>query len=163
MEVKGLRELELALAELPKATARNTLVRAGKEALKPFLEDVKAMAPVDEPGQTPERPPGTYRDSWIISTRLNRNQARFARREGKSFAEVYAGTNDPLGVPLEFGTVERVQSATGRETGRITAKPHGRPAWDGAHSQVLSDLGGILFGEIQKSAERLARKRAKGG
>lgn len=162
MEVKGLRELELALAELPKATARNTLVRAGKEALKPFLEEVKSMAPVDEPGQTPERPPGTYRDSWIISTRLNRNQARFARREGKSFAEVYAGTNDPLGVPLEFGTVERVQ-ANGRETGRIIAKPHGRPAWDGTEFLVLRELGGILFGEIEKSAERLARKRAKGG
>jgi hypothetical protein len=103
--VEGLADLDKALGELPKATAANVLRRVGLKALEPFIVAVKELAPVDtNSDDTPERAPGQYRDSWHTGTKLNKNQARTARREGKSFAETYAGTNDPLGVPLEYGT-----------------------------------------------------------
>lgn len=149
-KVEGLAGLDNALAELPKATARNTLVRTGKKALEPFLADVKAMAPVDEdPASTPKRAPGTLRDSYVIGTKLNKTQKRTVRREGKNFAEVHAGTNDPAGVQTEFGNEHQA------------AQPHARPAWDGTKQETLKRVGELLWDEIAKSAKRLAAKAAK--
>ncbi|MGW8202981.1 hypothetical protein ACWGM0_10590 [Sphingomonas bisphenolicum] len=146
--VEGLADLDFALGELPKATARNTLVRTGKKALEPFLADVKALAPVDaDPASTPKRPPGTLRDSYVIGTKLNKSQAKGVRKEGKQFAEVYAGTNDPAGVQTEFGNAHQAP------------QPHGRPAWDGVQAQTLENIGTLLWDEIYKSAQRLAKRR----
>lgn len=151
-KVEGLAALDFALGELPKATARNTLRRVGLAALEPFIEDVKAAAPVDaDPANTPKRPPGTLRDSYTVGTRLNKSQARMARKEGKSFAEVYAGTNDPAGVQTEFGNAHQA------------AQPHARPAWDGAQKQVLRDIGLMLGNEIEKAALRVAKRKMKAG
>jgi hypothetical protein len=149
--VIGLSDLDRALGELPKATARNTLRRAGLQGLAPFVEKWQAMAPVDaDPASTPKRPPGTYRDSIHAGTKLNASQAKTAKREGKSFAEVYAGTNDPAGVQTEFGNAHQA------------AQPAGRPAWDSTQTEVLERVGSSLFIEIEKSAARLAKKAARG-
>lgn len=149
--VPGLAELDFALGELPKSTARNTLRRVGLKALEPFIEDVKAAAPVDDPANTPGRAPGTLRDSYTVGTKLNKAQARMARKEGKSFAEVYAGTNDKAGIQTEFGNAHQA------------AQPHVRPAWDGAQKQVLRDIGDMLGAEIEKAAVRVAKRKMKSG
>lgn len=150
-KIEGLAGLDHALGELPKATARAALVRAGKKALEPFLADVKAMAPVDaDPASTPKRAPGTLRDSYVIGTRLNKSQAKSVRREGKNFAEVYAGTNDPAGVQTEFGNEHQA------------AQPHGRPAWDGVKQQTLDAVGALIWDEIYKATKRLAARAARG-
>ncbi|UIJ43722.1 HK97 gp10 family phage protein [Sphingomonas cannabina] len=163
VRVDGLKDLDASLGELPKATARNVLRRTGLAALVPFVDAVKRLAPVDEPSATPDRPAGKYRDSWHTGTRLNKNQARQARKEGKSFVEVYAGTDDPLGILLEYGTGEREQKSTGRETGNVDPHPHGRPAWDETSGQVLENVKYGLGAEIDKAAKRLARKAARKG
>lgn len=150
--VIGLSDLDRALGELPKSTAKAVLRRTGLKALKPFVEKWQSMAPVDaDPASTPNRPPGTYRDSIHAGTKLNRSQARTAKREGKSFVEVYAGTNDPAGVQTEFGNAHQA------------AQPAGRPAWDSTQTEVLEAVGAELFTEIEKAAARLARKAARGG
>lgn len=163
-KVEGLADLDDALATLgSKALAKGVLRRIGLKALEPFVEDVKALAPLDAAGDTPGRPVGAYRDSWHAGTKLNKNQAKMARREGKSFTEVYAGTNDPIGVLLEFGTGERVSKKTGKSSGAIAPQPHARPAWDGAQRSALGIVKTDLMGEIEKTAERAAaraRKRA---
>lgn len=149
-KVEGLSALDAALGLLPKATARNVLVRTGKKALEPFIDDVRHLAPVDaDPASTPKRPPGTLRDSYVIGTKLNKAQARFARREGKNFAEVYAGTNDLAGVQVEFGNVHQAP------------QPHARPAWDGVQQEVLATVGNLLWDEIWGAAKRLAKRRGK--
>lgn len=150
-KIEGLAGLDNALANLPKATARNVLIRTGKKALEPFIQDVRQLAPVDaNPESTPNRPPGTLRDSYVIGTKLNKSQAKQVRREGKNFAEAYAGTNDPAGVQTEFGNAHQAP------------QPHARPAWDGVHQQVLSNVGTLLWDEIWAAAKRLAKRRAKG-
>lgn len=149
-KIFGLRELDLALSELPKVTARAALRRTGLAALAPFVEKVRQLAPVDEdPASTPERRPGTLRDSYHAGTKLNKSQARTARREGKSFVEVYAGTNDPAGVQTEFGNSHQA------------AQPHARTAWDATHDAVLNKVGSQLGVEIDNAAQRLARKAAR--
>lgn len=146
--VEGLVGLDAALGQLPRATARNTLVRTGKKALEPFLADVKQLAPVDaDPANSPKRAPGTLRDSYVIGTRLNKSQTKGVRKEGKQFAEVYAGTNDPAGVQTEFGNAHQAP------------QPHGRPAWDGVQKQTIDTIGTLLWAEIEKSAQRLAKRR----
>lgn len=146
--VEGLAGLDAALGQLPRATARNTLIRTGKKALEPFLAEVKQLAPVDaDPANTPKRAPGTLRDSYVIGTRLNKSQTKGVRKEGKQFAEVYAGTNDPAGVQAEFGNAHQAP------------QPHARSAWDGVQKQTIDTIGALLWDEIYKSAQRLAKRR----
>jgi hypothetical protein len=150
VKVEGLAELDAALSELPNALAKGVLRRIGLRALGPFVEQVKAKAPVDaDPANTPKRPPGTLRDSYHAGTRLNRSQARQARKEGKSYVEVYAGTNDPAGVQTEFGNAHQA------------AQPHARPAWDGTQEEALAIVKTDLGGEIKAAANRLAARRLK--
>ena len=159
-KIEGLAGLNTALGDLPRATARNTLIRTGKKALEPFLADVKQLAPVDAPSDTPERAAESYKDSWIIGTRLNDFQKGEVRKGGKSFAEVYAGTTQPgLGSQLEHGTVERISKKTGKNSGVVAPQPHARPAWDGTQKQVLDIVAKELWAEIEKSAQRLAKRR----
>lgn len=149
-DVPGLADLDRALGELPKATARNTLRRTGLAALQPFVDKVRELAPVDaDPSSSPKRPPGTLRDSYIAGTKLNKSQAKTAKREGKSFAEVYAGTNDPAGIQTEFGNAHQ------------SPQPHARPAWDGTQQRVLTLIEEGLGSEIEKAAARLAKKAAR--
>ncbi|MEV4934603.1 hypothetical protein [Sphingobium sp. LSP13-1-1.1] len=146
-KVEGLAALDFALGQLPKATARAALVRVGKRALQPFIDDVRQLAPVDEdPASTPNRPPGTLRDSYVIGTKLNKSQSKGVRREGKNFAEVYAGTNDKAGVQTEFGNAHQAP------------QPHARPAWDGVQQQVLDNIADQLWDEIYKVQQRRAKR-----
>lgn len=150
IKVEGLRELERALSELPKVTARATLRRTGLKALAPFVVSVKAKAPIDaDPRNTPKRPPGMLRDSYVAGTKLTKRQARFAKKEGKSFVEVYAGTSDPAGVQTEFGNIHQA------------AQPHVRPAWDETKDEALAIVKIELGDEIAKSAARLAKKAGR--
>jgi hypothetical protein len=162
IKVQGLAELDKALGELTKGTARGVLRRAGLQALEVFVDVVKDIAPIDAAGDTPERPAGRYRDSWMTGTKLNRSQSRQAHREGKSFAEVYAGTTDPvLGTELEFGTAERTRTESGGSTGAVPPHPHARPAWQVTQGEVLSRLKTLLGIEIDKAAARAARRRRR--
>ena len=141
-KVEGLRDLENALRELPKTTARATLVRTGKKALQPFLQAVKAKAP---------RAEGNLAESYVIggNAQLTRRQKSSAKKEGKFFAEVHAGTSNPAGVPQEFGTVNHA------------AQPHGRPAWDQTQDEALVIFQTEIWTDIEKTAARLARRAAR--
>ncbi|MDO7841081.1 HK97-gp10 family putative phage morphogenesis protein [Sphingomonas immobilis] len=150
VKVEGLAELDAALAELPKSAQTAVLRRVGLTALAPFVEAVRSLAPVDaDPANTPKRPPGTLRDSYHAGTKLNKSQAKAARKAGKSSVEVYAGTNDAAGVQTEFGNTHQ------------GAQPHARPAWDSTGGTVLAIVKQELGGEIDKAAQRLARRAAR--
>ncbi len=151
-KVEGLADLEFALDALPQRLAKDVLRRAGLKALKPFVDKVRSLAPVDaDPASTPKRPPGTLRDSYVAGTKLNKRQARLARKEGKSYVEVYAGTNDPAGIQTEFGNVHQA------------AQPHARPAWDATKARALEIAADEAWTEISKTAARVAKRRAKMG
>lgn len=140
VKVEGLRELEAALAELPKATARNTLRRVLKRAAEPVQEEAQANAPVAT---------GRLKVSIVVGTKLTRRQQRDAKKEGKFFSEIHVGTSNEAAVPQEFGTVN------------MSAHPFMRPAWEGNKAKTLDIISGELGAEIEKSAARLARKAAK--
>jgi len=148
VRVEGLRELERALAELPKATARNVLRRTITEAAQPLIDSAKSLAP-DRPGT----PPNDLRNSITISSKLNKQQRKVSRGDPKSFVEMYVGPD--VSVPnahghwQEFGTVNH------------GPQPFMRPAWDGTKNTVLEKIKDELGTQITKAAQRLARKAAR--
>jgi HK97 gp10 family phage protein len=166
VSVSGLKELDRALGELPKATARSVLVRVLKTAGEPIAEAARNAAPIDD---------GTLRDSIKVSARIKnkvgmkeysaalrdglgkaaaRTALRDARRNagGGSFAEVYVGPARGKGV---------IRYAHLQEFGTVNHPPHSymRPAWDGEKDHALSIIRRELGDEIIKAARRIGRSK----
>lgn len=167
VKIEGLKELDAALGNLPKATARNVLVRTLRKAGEPIAERARQLVPV----QT-----GQLRASIIVSPRLvnktgdaefaavlrsggSREEARGAlidaRRAAKgtgTFATMYVGAGQlPQAHMVEFGSRNN------------TPHPYLRPAFDEMKEAALSIIKAELGGEILKAASRLAKKMAKAG
>ena len=62
---------------------------------------------------------------------------------------MFAGPDNPAAVPQEFGTVDQ------------RAQPFARPAWDETQDETFAIVKTDLGAEIDKTAERLARKAAR--
>lgn len=143
IRVDGLRELEAALSELPKSTGKAVLRRTAIKALEPFDKAWRAKAP---------RLTGALEESGGVGTKLTKRQARLNRkREDKASVEVYAGPNDPSAIQDEFGNEHQA------------AQPFARPAWDGTKEEALEIVKSELGTQIEKAAQRLARKNARKG
>jgi HK97 gp10 family phage protein len=132
--------LKDALEELPKATGKNVMRRILKRRAQPIADDAEALAPVRT---------GQLKRSIIVGTRLSRRQRR-AAKETKSYVEIYVGPGPlPQAHMDEFGTSQQ------------KPQPFLRPAWDAHKGSLLNNLRDDLWAEIEKAAERLARKAAK--
>lgn len=167
VSVSGLSDLDRALGNLSKATARNVLRRTLTKAAEPIRDEAKRLAPVKT---------GKLRDSIMISARvknkvgnaeysaamragLGKDAARSAllaaRKAGKgagSFAEVYVGPARGAGVIryahiVEFGSVDTAM------------QPYMRPAWDATKNQALSLIKGELASQIMVAARRVGRSK----
>lgn len=142
MKIAGLRELDAALGELKKATARSVLVRVGKKALEPMAGAARRLAPDD-----PATGGSDLKNNIVVGTKLNPRQKRLVKKEPKDFAVVYMGTSDPAGVPQEFGTVNH------------GPQPFMRPAFEQEARATIDRVAQGLKPEIDKAAQR-ARARA---
>jgi len=165
VSVEGLRELDKALGELPKATARNVLKRTLAKAAQPVVDAARQRAPVKT---------GKLRDSIIASTRIKnkvgnaefaaamreglgvaaaRSALRQARRDAKgqgSFAELFVGPSTgaiPYAHIMEFGSI------------KDAPQPYMRPAWDATKKQALDIIKAELGGEIIRAARRVGRSK----
>jgi HK97 gp10 family phage protein len=140
-EVIGAKELEQALKQLPKATAKGVLRRALSNAAKPTAQAAESLAPR---GAT-----GNLQASIEISTRLKKSQ-KHGKRTG---VELFIGATTPQGAHahlLEFGTA------------KMSAQPFLRPAWDSTQQQVLESIKSEVWKALAKSARTLARKAERG-
>ncbi|NSX92654.1 HK97-gp10 family putative phage morphogenesis protein [Agrobacterium tumefaciens] len=138
VKISGLKELDRALGELPKSVAKATLRRVLKEAAEPMARKARQLAPKRN---------YHLMESIDVSTRLNRRQSALHRKDSSpAFQEMFVGTNNPAGVQQEFGNE------------RHGAQPFMRPAWDAEKEPTLDRIAVSLWGEIEKSANRLARK-----
>jgi HK97 gp10 family phage protein len=142
VKIEGLKELDRALGQLPKATAKAALRQVLRDAAEPMARAARQMAPKDE-----------YHlyESIDVSTKLNQRQRALHREENKpTFQEMFMGTNDPAGVQQEFGNE------------RHTAQPFMRPAWDTEKVPTLNRIANSLWLRIEQAAQRLARRAARG-
>lgn len=140
--VDGLRDVDRALSELPKATARGVTRRVLIKAAEP----VERAAVNNAPEFT-----GALKKDIETGAKLTKAQARTAKRLGKSEVEVHIGVVDPAGVQTEFGNAHQA------------AKPWFRPAWDGTQNEALDIIKDEYAGEIEKTRGRLARRAARRG
>lgn len=151
-KVEGFRDMERALADLKRTTARAVTRRAMKTALEP----VASMA-------------GSLTDDYdiAIGTTLAAHERAQSREDrARSVVTMYVGPVHPDGTHApeatfdEFGTVPRYHDS-GRYVGQILARPFMRPAWDANAAAVLTRLGEAMWAEIEKSVARAARKAAR--
>lgn len=174
VKVEGLRELDAALGELPKATARNTLLRVLRKAGKPIADRASELAPDDPATGAPDlhtsikvsaslkNKVGSREFAEVMSAGGSKAEAvsalRAARRAAAgqgSFAEVYVGPessskkNAIKAIVQEFGSVKQAP------------QPYMRPAWAEHQNTVLEIVKRDLGDEIEKAAKRLARRAAK--
>lgn len=167
VSVAGFRELEAALAELPKATARNVLRRTLIKAGQPIADEASRLAPVDT-GKLAGRivvsakiknKVGNAEYSAALRAELGKQAAvsalRQARRDAKgqgSFAEMFVGP--ARGVLryahlVEFGTV------------KMPPQSFMRPAWDAKKRDALDIIRRELGTEIIMAARRLGRSKKR--
>jgi len=139
--IEGLRETERALGDLPRATAKGVTRRVLRKAGAPIKDDAEANAPSLT---------GRLRADVKLGSRLNRRQAAMNRKLGPSAVEIHIGVSDPAGVQTEFGNQNQA------------AEPWLRPAWDANKMGALAYISAQLWVETKKSADRLARKAARG-
>lgn len=134
--IEGLAELDEALTELPKATARNVLKRVLVEQGQPIRDEGERLAP---------RLTGGLKASYTVGTKLSRRQKGMNRKE--SDVEIYIGPGPSAkSIQTEFGNAHQA------------AEPHLRPAFDSNVQRVLNGIKDSLAAEIEKARKRLAKK-----
>ena len=164
--VSGLKDLENALRQLPKAAAKSTVRRTLLKAAEPIAEMASDEAPVLT-GRlerniivSSKKPKGFDKGKIAYAKTLrnggDRRAAVAAMKEARkgnpaSFSQVFIGpTADlPHAIPEEFGTVH------------APAQPYMRPAWDQKQTTSLDTIADTLGTEIMKTAARLAKRKAR--
>lgn len=142
VHIDGLIDLDRALGQLPRATAKNVLRRVLLQAAQPIADDYRAHVDVKS---------GDLQKTIGVGTKLTKRQARLQRRQDeRSYVEVYAGAGDDPAAHLE-------------EFGSIHNTPNGalRASWDTNQGRALETIKTELGTEIAKAADRVARKRTR--
>lgn len=168
VSVSGMAALEQALAQLPKATARNVLKRTLNMAAEPIADEARRLVPVKT---------GNLYNSIAVSARIKNKVGnaeysaamraglgkaaagaalRAARRANKgnnpSFAEVFVGPARGKGVIRYAHIVEFGSNDTAPD-------PYMRPAWDAKKREALEIIKGELRSQIILAARRVGRSK----
>lgn len=187
MQIDGLKDLELALTEMPKSTARTTLRRAGMAALEPMRQAAVRMAP-DDP-TTP--PPFDLKSSIATSFKQGRSKNVITTKNEDTRVYVFMGPGfskamskeqqanlAQYSMAQEFGSKPHSIAKGSRKLNRSKARkilglkgpkmhpghqahPYMRPAFDAYARTALEIVTKTLQSEIERSAQRLARKAAR--
>lgn len=143
-KVDGLKELDDALGQLPRATGKNVLRRVARKSLEPLAADMKVRAPVDD---------GDLRDGIGVGSKLTkrqRSQHRKMFKDDRASIEMFAGAGGhPQATQQEFGNENH------------GPQPFARPAYDAWKGTAVQNIAADLWTEIEKASKRLARKAAR--
>lgn len=156
VKLSGFRELDKALSELPKATAKNVLRRIAKGALAPMADNAQRLAPRDT---------GDLQVSIVVSEKRTRRAKQAPKRQkvnGKWRSDPSTGIEMAMGPASGKGVLNY---ATFREFGRVNqaAHPYMRPAWNGGAEGALDYIKDNLSEAIDKAAARVAKRKTRVG
>lgn len=146
VKLEGFREMDAALAEFSKATAKNILRRTGREAMQPVADTMQAKAPKAHHDLEKAIGVGTKR-------------AKGAKKHfpDSGVVEVYAGVKivgggmPPQAIQQEFGNENH------------GPQPYARPTWDEEQRPTFDRVKDALSGQIDKARGRAQRKALKAG
>lgn len=168
VRIEGLRELDDALAQLPKATAKNCLRRALQTAAIPIVMAAKIFAPFRSGGL--RRSIGVSKIKFTAGAAGKRAFAEAmaggaTRQEAGALAAAANAGADNAGITSAVIVIgpARLRYAGMQEFGTVKhgAHPYMRPAWDGHSAEAADLIKAELKTEIDKAAARLARKAAR--
>jgi len=166
VKVEGLKEIQAALQELPKATAKNIMKRVLLKRAEPIVQAAKQNVPVLS---------GELRDSIVASTKSTGGSAgkkAFAqamasgatsKQAGAAAREANRATSGSIFVyigPSKLGYYGMFQEFGTKD---IPPQPWLRPAWDQNKDGVLTGIASDMWVEIEKAVERRAKKLARAG
>lgn len=171
VRIDGLKELDAALAQFTKATARNVLRRTLIKAAKPLVDTASRLAPVDtgelagsiQASSNIENNVGKKEFAAVMASGGTTAEARAALRGARraaggqgSFAEVHVG---PAKAASKKNAIKRIV----QEFGSVSQppQPYMRPAWAQEQNAVLDNIKTELRSEIDKTAKRAAARAAK--
>ncbi|UWQ29913.1 hypothetical protein [Leisingera sp. M523] len=150
MKIEGSGDIERALVELARGTAKGVMRRAMKKSLQPVKRDAENSS-----------------FEIAITSKLSPRQRGEARRDrSRTKVSLYVGpvesdgSHAPHAHLIEFGTGPR-RHESGKYVGAVMADPFMRPAWDANRERMLQILRKEVWAEIEKAVERAARKAAK--
>lgn len=143
-EIKGLRELEAGLAEIPAAVRGKTLEAALMRAAKPILDEARSRAPVRQGGAKRMGKGSKVRMPGFLRASLRR-----ARKRGSDASAT-----------VQIGPHRRAFYGMFQELGtsRQAARPFLRPAFESKAQDALQLLRTSLASEILKTAQRIASR-----
>jgi HK97 gp10 family phage protein len=154
VKISGFREIDRALSEMSKATARNVLRRVAKGAIEPMAAAAEAGAPRDS-------------GNLQISIAVSFNRTRRARTSRATYQGNgnFRGTR-ATGVAVAMGPAGgsgALNYATWDEFGTsdTRAQPFMRPAWDGHKQGALDYVITELRVEVDKASARSARRATR--
>lgn len=164
--IEGLKELDAALAELGKATARNVMMRALTKSAEPVRDAAISYAPRDT---------GNLAESIQISAkstaRAGKKAFADAMKKGGSIGDAQAAAraaNKGAKGKDTFAQVFVGPTAGGRHgyfnefgTEKMAAQPFMRPAFHVGAPKALESLKDDLAAEIEKARARAAKKALK--
>jgi len=141
-KLTGFDNLEKALDDLPRATAKNVVRRVLKKQAQPFADTARQLVPVDK---------GHLKRSITVGTKVAKTQRKEIKKlQSEGFITMSIGPGqDPAAHLVEYGFDQQA------------AEPFMRPAWDKHKDGVLDGVADDLWKEIEKAAKRLAKKAAK--
>jgi len=172
-KIEGLKELDAALGELSKATARNVTKRVLIKAAQPMVDEASRLAPDDPDTGAPDLHTSIVASAKIKNTAGNAefsavlanggSQAeavgalRDARRaaNGGSFAQAYVGPTSTTkraaikAIVQEFGSVKQ------------SPRPYMRPAFASTAETVIDNVGKLMKPEIDKAVARAQARALK--
>lgn len=170
VHVEGLRELDAALGQLTKATARAVLHRVLVKAGQPIATAAAAMAPIDtgelagsiEVSSKIKNTVGNAEFAAVLRAGGSQQEAvaalRGARRSAAgsgSFAEVHVG---PTKAKSKKDAIKRIVTEFGSV--KEAPRPYMRPAWSQKKDEALAIIRRDLGDEIEKAAKRAAKRAA---
>jgi len=164
--IDGLRELEINLATLTRATGRNVLKRGLQKGGVPLAEDMADRAPEDD---------GDLKRSIASSTRKPHNhksagKQAFAEamragadRQAAGAAAREANRANPSHFAEAFVGPGRLAQATQQEFGNENhgPQPYVRPAWDAGQDATRDRVVAEITGELDKAIARAAKATAR--
>ena len=170
VKTEGFLDMDKALAEFSKATARNVMRRAAAAGAEVIGERARQLVPVDK---------GDLRDSIEVTTKLGPRAKGMSRKASE--IEVYVGPTEDVRFRahfIEFGTApgKRGERAASRQTDKKQAiggrrvyrthpgnkpQPFMRPAFDEKHVEALDAIAENLRIEMAKATARAQAKALK--
>lgn len=166
IRVEGLKELEAALHELPRATGGNVLKRAILKPAQAFAVEASAIAPIDTGNLRTEIKPGKPRiitaGKAAFAAAMRSGASRSEAGEAAREANRAAGGAGRHAV-VEVGPTNKAFYGTFQEFGTAhhAAQPFMRPTFDRMGNYLIDMVATTLREEIDKAVARIAKKAAR--